>query len=86
MSSEGVKELMPEMDIFCHLLVLLYLNDSKQVAKGLELSLETIAVLQGYNRRSLDSLGGRVCFYYARFHELSGKTGEIRGYIFGLNK
>ena len=81
MSSEGVKDLLPEMDIFCHLLVLLYLHDSKQTEKGLELSLETIAALQKYNRRSLDALGARVCFYYARFHELSGKMGAIRGYF-----
>ena len=79
MSTEGVKELLPEMDIFCHLLVLLYFHDSKQIDKGLDLSVETIATLKNYNRRSLDALGGRVCFYYARFHELSGKLGDIRG-------
>jgi 26S proteasome regulatory subunit N3 len=84
--SSGVKELSPELDIFCQLLVLLYFNDSKQVAKGLDLSIETISALQNYNRRSLDALGGRVCFYYARFHELSGKIKDIRGILLGIHR
>lgn len=86
MTSSELKELLPEMDIFCQLLVLLFLFDSKQIVKGLELSIITISCLNKYNRRSLDALGGRVVFYYARFHELSGKIHDIRGALLGIQR
>ncbi|KAF9994303.1 26S proteasome non-ATPase regulatory subunit [Entomortierella chlamydospora] len=68
----------PEVDVYLHLLVMIYLLDKGQLEKGIELSNITIKVVQELNRRSLDQLAAKVYFYYARFYELTGRLAEIR--------
>ncbi|KAF9276157.1 26S proteasome non-ATPase regulatory subunit [Mortierella alpina] len=68
----------PEVDVYLHLLVMIYLLDQGQLEKGIELSNVTVKMVQDLNRRSLDQLAAKVYFYYARFYELSGRLAEIR--------
>ncbi|KAF9433517.1 26S proteasome non-ATPase regulatory subunit [Entomortierella beljakovae] len=68
----------PEVDIYLHLLVMIFLLDKGQLEKGIELSNITVKNVQELNRRSLDQLAAKVYFYYARFYELSGRLAEIR--------
>jgi 26S proteasome regulatory subunit N3 len=48
------------------------------VLQGIELSNQTIGMVQELNRRSLDQLAAKVYFYYARFYEVAGRLAEIR--------
>ncbi|KAG0041539.1 26S proteasome non-ATPase regulatory subunit, partial [Gryganskiella cystojenkinii] len=68
----------PEVGVYLHLLVMIYLLDQGQLEKGIELSNITVKTVQELNRRSLDQLAAKVYFYYARFYELSGRLAEIR--------
>ncbi|KAF9349475.1 26S proteasome non-ATPase regulatory subunit [Mortierella sp. AD094] len=68
----------PEVDVYLHLLVMIYLLDKGQLEKGIELSNIAIKIVQELNRRSLDQLAAKVYFYYARFYELTGRLAEIR--------
>ncbi|KAF9149082.1 26S proteasome non-ATPase regulatory subunit [Linnemannia schmuckeri] len=68
----------PEVDVYLHLLVMIYLLDQNQLEKGMELSNITVKTVQELNRRSLDQLAAKVYFYYARFYELTGRLSEIR--------
>jgi len=71
--SEGPKDggaLLPEIDIYLHLLVQIYLLDQKNLEMGASFSTELVQIIHSLNRRTLDSLAAKVYFYYSRVHEL----------------
>ena len=68
--SSNNKNVMPEIDIYLHLLVQIYLLDQKKIDEGAKYSVNLVEKLQSLNRRTLDSLASKVYFYYARFFEL----------------
>ncbi|KAL1928212.1 hypothetical protein VTP01DRAFT_3128 [Rhizomucor pusillus] len=76
-SEEGSSKL-PEVEMYLHLLVLLYLLDKNELQKGLELADITVQTLLQLNRRTLDQLAARIFFYHARFYELTNRLAEIR--------
>lgn len=67
---KSVTTIIPEVDLFLTLLVLVFLLDQKQLPAGLALADHTVQRLQVMNRRTLDQLAAKIYFYYARFHEL----------------
>ncbi|PKY44576.1 hypothetical protein RhiirA4_400049 [Rhizophagus irregularis] len=71
-------QVLPEIDLYLHLLVMIYLLDKQDYYQGILLSNETIHKIQNLNRRTLDQLSARIYFYYARFYELTEKLAEIR--------
>ncbi|RUS22332.1 proteasome regulatory subunit C-terminal-domain-containing protein [Endogone sp. FLAS-F59071] len=75
---EQVTNVLSEVDVYLHLLVIIYLLDKQEYEKGKALSTETVAKVQNLNRRTLDQLSARVYFYYTRFYELTGQLAEIR--------
>lgn len=68
----------PEVDTYISLLFILFLIDSKEYAKAMELSLQTAERVHSLNRRTLDPIGAKVYFYLARVHELTDRLAEIR--------
>ncbi|CAG8671298.1 10588_t:CDS:10 [Acaulospora morrowiae] len=70
--------ILPEIDLYLYLLVMIYLLDKQEFEKGILLANETVAKIQSLNRRTLDQLSSRIYFYYARFYELTGNLAEIR--------
>ncbi|CAG8452911.1 4389_t:CDS:10 [Paraglomus occultum] len=70
--------ILPEIDFYLSLMVMIYLLDRQELEKGVQLANETTARLQTFSRRTLDQLSARIYFYYARFYELLGKLAEIR--------
>jgi len=73
------KELQPEADVYLHLLVMLYLFDSKEpVERILSCANELVDKLDKWNRRTLDPLSSKVYFYYSRAYELAGRLADIR--------
>jgi len=77
MTKDG-PQILPEIDLYLHLLVMIYLLDKQDYDQGVLLSNETIHKVQNSNRRTLDQLSARIYFYYARFHELIERLAEIR--------
>ncbi|RPB11208.1 hypothetical protein P167DRAFT_524696 [Morchella conica CCBAS932] len=70
-SKEGASgNVLPEVDIYIHLLAQIYLLDQKSLEEGAKFSTELVETIHLLNRRTLDSLAAKVYFYYARFHEL----------------
>lgn len=65
-----IHKVLPEADIYLHLLVQIYLLDQKQYEEGAEFSTRLVGKVHSLNRRTLDSLASKVYFYYARFYEL----------------
>lgn len=61
---------LPEVDIYIHLLTQIYLLDQRSLEAGAKFSTELVETIHLLNRRSLDSLAAKAYFYYARFHEL----------------
>ncbi|KAG0749911.1 hypothetical protein G6F57_004433 [Rhizopus arrhizus] len=77
-TEEESSSVLPEVDIYIHLNLLIYLLDENQIEKGIELSNKTIQRMTSMNRRTMDPLAARVYFYHARFYELSNRLAEIR--------
>lgn len=81
---KGVKitaiQQLPEVDIYLHLLTLVYLLDSA-THKPAECADQLAEKLSQQNRRTLDPLAAVCYFYYSRVYELTGKLNEIRGFL-----
>ncbi|CAJ0753339.1 16530_t:CDS:2, partial [Entrophospora sp. SA101] len=48
--------IIPEVDLYLHLMMMIYLLDKKDFEKGIQLSNETLLKIQKLNRRTLDQL------------------------------
>ncbi|TGZ83961.1 hypothetical protein EX30DRAFT_338539 [Ascodesmis nigricans] len=70
--SKRPTEVLPEYDVYLHLLVQVFLLDQKEYQRGAEFSTKLVEKVHKLNRRTLDALASKVYFYYARFHELLG--------------
>ncbi|KAI8379078.1 proteasome regulatory subunit C-terminal-domain-containing protein [Radiomyces spectabilis] len=70
--------ILPEIDMYLHLNVLIFLLDNNELQKGRDLANITVERLLQLNRRTLDQLAARVYFYHARFYELTNCLAEIR--------
>ncbi|GMH04638.1 hypothetical protein Nepgr_006478 [Nepenthes gracilis] len=80
------KHILPELEIYCHLLVLLFLIDQKRYNEAKSCSSASIARLKSLNRRTLDVLASRLYFYYSLSYELTGDLAEIRGELLTLHR
>jgi len=75
--------LLPEVDAYLHLLVLLYLIDAGKKDEAVECSDQLMVKLSGFNRRSLDHVASRCYYYHTVSHEAKGKMAHIRGFLHG---
>ncbi|KAI0461835.1 hypothetical protein LJB42_004910 [Komagataella kurtzmanii] len=76
--SGSVSTVLPEIDIFIHVLILIYLHDHKEIKLANKFVPFTISALKSYNRRTLDYISSRAWFYIARIKELAGELTSIR--------
>jgi len=75
--------LLPEVDAYLHLLVLLHLIDAGKKEEAVKCSDQLMVKLSGYNRRSLDHVAGRCYYYHTLSHEAKGQMAQIRGFLHG---
>ncbi|GAB2289254.1 hypothetical protein Dimus_023559 [Dionaea muscipula] len=80
------KHLLPELEIYCNLLVLLFLIDQKRYNEAKACSSASIARLKSLNRRTLDVLASKLYLYYSLAYELIGDLAEIRGELLTLHR
>ncbi|OXA55989.1 probable 26S proteasome non-ATPase regulatory subunit 3 [Folsomia candida] len=73
--------LIPEIDAYLHLLVLLYLLDNTKTVDAVKCAEHLMQKLKNHNRRSLDLIAARCYFYYSRAYELDSKFDQIRPFL-----
>ena len=73
--------LLPEVDCYLQLLVLLFLMDSGKKEDSVKISDALVDKLASQNRRSLDHVAGRCYFYHTLSHEAVGQLAQIRGFL-----
>lgn len=85
----GVKSqstpLLPEVDCYLHLLVLLYLLDAKMTDSAVACSELLMTKLSSFNRRTLSHISGRCYYYHTLSYEAKGDPhfGSIRPFLHG---
>jgi 26S proteasome regulatory subunit N3 len=80
------QSVLPEVEIFCYLLVTIFLIDQKQLEEAKACSSAAVKRLQQLNRRTLDVLAARVYYYYSYSHELTDSLVDIRGTLLALHQ
>ncbi|XP_076908789.1 putative 26S proteasome non-ATPase regulatory subunit 3 [Bidens hawaiensis] len=75
-----------ELEIYCYLLVLIFLIDQKKYTEAKACSSASIAHLKNLNRRTVDVLASRLYFYYSLSYELTDDLSEIRGNLLALHR
>ncbi|XP_064472370.1 26S proteasome non-ATPase regulatory subunit 3-like [Ornithodoros turicata] len=75
--------LLPELDVYIHLLLLVYLVDTEHFEQAVKCSDELMQKIQSQNRRTLDLLAAKCYFYHSRCYELTGQMNKIRSYLHG---
>ncbi|GLU15339.1 hypothetical protein SLE2022_318370 [Rubroshorea leprosula] len=84
----SAKHPLPELEIYCYLLVLILLIDQKkynEVTKACTSA--SIVRLKNVNMRTVDVLAARLYFYYSLSYELlTGDLTEIRGNLLALHR
>lgn len=78
MDVESPQELLPEVNVYVHLLVQLYLLDTHELEKLDKFNQLLLTLLQSYNRRTLDFIMAKIWFYIARTYELRNDWLRIR--------
>ncbi|KZV41127.1 putative 26S proteasome non-ATPase regulatory subunit 3 [Dorcoceras hygrometricum] len=80
------KHSLPEIELYCYLLVLIFLIDKKIYSEAKSCSSASIALLKNLNRPTYDVLASRLYFYYSLSYELTGDLAEIRGNLLSLHR
>lgn len=78
--SSGLTQI-PEIDIYLHLLVLIYLLDQQKLRDALECANLLMDKITSYNRRTLDMLAAKCYFYYARAYEITNQLDQVRSFL-----
>eukprot|EP00093_Oithona_nana_P013516 13516.XXX_22734_19659_1 [CDS] Oithona nana genome sequencing. len=73
--------LLPEVDCYLQLLILLFLMDAGKKEDSVKISDALVDKLASQNRRSLDHVAGRCYFYHTLSHEAVGQLAQIRGFL-----
>lgn len=73
--------LLPELDVYIHLLVVIHLIDTKRFEEAVRCSDLLVKKLDTQNRRSLDQLSAKAYFYHSRSYELIGQLEKIRSFL-----
>ncbi|XP_042454158.1 probable 26S proteasome non-ATPase regulatory subunit 3 [Zingiber officinale] len=80
------KHSLPDIEVYCYLLVLIFLIDQKRYDEAKACSSASIARLRNINRRTVDVIAARLYFYYSFAYELTNSLAEIRGTLLGLHR
>ncbi|KAL0273592.1 UNVERIFIED_CONTAM: hypothetical protein PYX00_006227 [Menopon gallinae] len=80
-STKSSASLLPEVDAYIHLLVLIRLLDSKEYQEAVKCSDALMLKMMAQNRRSLDLMAAKCYFYHSRSYELTNQLDSIRGFL-----
>lgn len=71
----------PEVELYVHLLVQVYLLDKESLTPLDELNVHIVQLLQSFNRRSLDFIQAKIWFFISRTKELLGDYHSVRPFL-----
>eukprot|EP00246_Nothoceros_aenigmaticus_P010561 TRINITY_DN27189_c0_g1_i1.p1 TRINITY_DN27189_c0_g1~~TRINITY_DN27189_c0_g1_i1.p1 ORF type:complete len:482 (-),score=105.50 TRINITY_DN27189_c0_g1_i1:255-1637(-) len=80
------QSVLPELEIFAYLIVLIYLIDEKQYDEAKLVATFAVKRLQQFNRRTLDVLAAKLYYYFSYSFELTDCLVEIRGTLLALHR
>jgi 26S proteasome regulatory subunit N3 len=78
--------LLPEVEIYLHLLVVIYLIDKKLYNEAVISSTQLVERLNSFNRRTLNPLSAKVYFYYSYSYEKANRLEEIRSALLAYHR
>lgn len=81
-----VKSTLPELEIFCYLLVLLSLIDQKMYNEAKACASASLVRLKSLKRRVADVLASKLYTFYSLSYELTGDLAAIRGELLTLHR
>ncbi|KAK9834634.1 hypothetical protein WJX74_006246 [Apatococcus lobatus] len=85
-SIEVSASVLPELEAYIILLVLMLEADKSRFPEAKQLSEAALQRLGQFNRRTLDGLAARIYFYYAYAHERTGTLATIRSTLLALQR
>jgi len=77
---------LPEVEMFCYLLIIMFLVDQETFPEGRDVTATAVARISTFNRRTLDVLAARIYHYYSWCHECLGQLQEIRSTLLALHR
>ncbi|RAL39761.1 hypothetical protein DM860_003294 [Cuscuta australis] len=77
--------LLPELEIYCYLLLLIHLIDQGKYTEAKDCSSASIARLKLFNKTTIDVLASKIYHYYSLSHELTGHLSHIRRNLLNLH-
>ncbi|CAH9056995.1 unnamed protein product [Cuscuta europaea] len=86
MEVDTTKQLVPELEIYCYLLVLIHLIDQGKYNEAKACSLASIAHLKTINLRTIDVIASKIYYYYSLTYERTGHLSDIRGNLLNLHR
>lgn len=73
--------LLPEIDAYIHLLVLIRLIDTRKYNEAVQCSELLVQKIVAQNRRTIDLIAAKCYFYHSRAYELTNKLNSIRAFL-----
>ncbi|RZF34685.1 hypothetical protein LSTR_LSTR002767 [Laodelphax striatellus] len=73
--------LIPEIDSYLHLLVLVKLIDTEKYSEAVQCSDQLMTKITAQNRRTLDLIAAKCYFYHSRSYELTNQLDKTRGFL-----
>lgn len=73
--------LLPEIDAYIHLLILVKLIDTRKYSEAVQCSETLVQKIVAQNRRTMDLIAAKCYFYHSRAYELTNQLEKIRSFL-----
>ena len=73
--------LLPEIDAYIHLLILVKLIDTRKYNEAVQCSETLVQKIVAQNRRTMDLIAAKCYFYHSRAYELTNQLDKIRSFL-----
>jgi len=80
-TGKSTQPILPELDVYFHLLILLHLIDLERYEQAIKCSDQLMKKITSQNRRTLDLLASKCYFYHLRCYELTNKMNQIKPFL-----
>ncbi|KAL6751922.1 26S proteasome regulatory subunit [Haematococcus lacustris] len=76
----------PEVELYAYLLLLMFTSDKQLWQLTKSVAVKAVERVAAFNRRTLDVIAARICYYYSLAHEHLGELQDIRGMLLALHR
>ncbi|XP_041087734.1 26S proteasome non-ATPase regulatory subunit 3-like isoform X2 [Polyodon spathula] len=78
-----VAPLLPEVEAYLQLLLVVYLTNNKRYAEAQKVSDELLQKISSQNRRALDLIAAKCYYYHSQVYEFQSKLDIVRSFLHG---